>query len=103
MSAGDEAYWEIGQMLGCTMSEDDYDDFEDEKQAVASWISEIELDGCTRLLGEVGRLFANTSTALERREHFPPGLGFLEADGSNFDPLMDHVELLLRDRIARES
>ena len=48
-------------------------------------------------------MYTHTPNASERRRKFPPGLGFLDSDGMNFDPLMAYVELLVRDRIARES
>lgn len=93
-------YYEVDQMLSLTMSEDDYEDYMSADHAVTSFVPRLTPEKCRRMLEEVEHMYSVTTSGLERRRLFPGGLGFLAPDGSNFDPLMAKVELLLRDRLA---
>lgn len=100
---GDRCY-QVNQMLGCNMGEDSADEFDGPFEAATEWVtSTIGLPTCHRLLDELKHLYDKTATPLERRRLLTRDVIFLADDGSDLDPLLAEVELLLRVRIARES
>lgn len=99
-----ELYFLLDQMFGCTMGQDSADEFDGPLEAATHWVmQDIGLVSSRRMLEEIDHLNSTTKTALERRQLFLRDIIFLQDDGSDLDPLLAQVELMLRERLASGS
>lgn len=94
-------FYELDQMFGCVMGQDDVDEFAGPFEAVAYWVDEaVSLQTCERLLEELRQLYVEVRSPAERRAVFVRSIAFLAADGTDFDAVMSEVERRLLARLA---